>query len=268
MNSFWQFAASVIALVVLLLIVGLIEKRRTVVAVAPAPAPTPAPKTVKEALLPYALWLVILGVVAIVGIGYLVYAHASSVDWKLWIPIAIVLAGAINGLRYAGKGSVWLTIIVIVSCLAWLGMYGYYGDKAPEVAKDRQKEHFKDHTARKARLGNGGGTSSSARENADEKTEWVVTNLPVQLSVDDQGIYVPGKWSSPWQKPQGADHRCEYYSDVGVGRWYAIKIGENEKPLNLNSEKFVRLDDNFKTYYFKILLEGKKGFEVIQRCPA
>lgn len=73
----------------------------------------------------------------------------------------------------------------------------------------------------------------------------------------------------PVRKPRGADQRCEYYSDVGVGRWYAIKTGENERPLDLKDvDKYVRLDDSVKTYYFKILLKGKGGFEVIQRCPA
>lgn len=117
MNSFWQFAASVIALVVLLLIVGLIEKRRTVVAVAPAPAP----KTFKEALLPYALWLVILGVVAIVGIGYLVYAHASSVDWKLSLSHRSSTCGCNQwpAVRWEGFGLVDNHCHCQLSCLAW-----------------------------------------------------------------------------------------------------------------------------------------------------
>lgn len=242
---------------------------RRVPAVAPAPAgPSATPFDWRATLKKSVPWVVGVAVVFVLCVGMYLMPSLSSkdIDWKLWIPIAVVLAGAINGLRYAGKNSVWLTVIVIVGCLAWLGMYVYYGDKAPEVAKtirERNYEKFK----------NSGGASSGNTTSAGEKEaeiEWVVTNLPVQLPMDDQGVYVPGKWSSPWEKPRGANHRCEYYSDVGVGRWYAIKTGENAKPLNLPSKEYeyVRLDDSFKTYYFMILLEGKGGFEVIQRCPA
>lgn len=234
--------------------------------------PVPRPKTFKEALAPYAIWLLGAGVIVVLGVGVYLMPSLSSIndiDWSKWIASVIVIGGAIWGMRYAGQGSKWLTVFVAVGAVLYLGSYVAFGEKAPEVLKAQQERNYKEFQNSGGGSSGGSKRSKSEEEKAD-RTEWVVTNLPVQLdTVDGQGgAYVPGRWSAPWEKPRGADPRCEYYSDVGVGRWYAIKTGGNEKPLNLNSEKYVRLDGNVKTYYFMILIEGKGGFEVIQRCPA
>lgn len=217
-------------------------------------------------------------VVAVIGVFISVvnWLASKSDDGFLNLLIILALGISIYGLKFSTGAAKYYTQIVGIGILVTLGMYLVYGSYAPTVFKDWQKDFVQSHkdrvaqkTPSSASVGTPRGASAPEEEKA-EKTEWVVTNLPVQLPMDDQGVYVPGKWSSPWEKPRGANHRCEYYSDVGVGRWYAIKTGENAKPLNLPSKEYeyVRLDDSFKTYYFMILLEGKGGFEVIQRCPA